>query len=149
MIFASTLLQKTGFLLILISMSTFANVVFAFLITLRIVHYRKAIRRLSAGSQCNKRLYNEIIAMCIESCSLIVVAGIIYVIVFPLTCPGSLVPLAVLPHVSVSPSLRLSVIFRVLNSFRPSLYRSSLLSSSSTVSHIEERLSKIHNLRNS
>lgn len=102
MIFASTLLQKTGFLLILISMSTFANLVFASLITLRIVYYRKAIKSLSEISQCNKKLYNGVIVMCIESCALIVIAGIVYVIVFPLTCPGSLIPLAVLPHISVS-----------------------------------------------
>ncbi|KDR74054.1 hypothetical protein GALMADRAFT_250783 [Galerina marginata CBS 339.88] len=104
-----TRVVQTGTLLILISTSTAANVVFAGLIVFRLLSHQKSIREL-LGRTNQGSIYTRIIVMCIESCASIVLFGVVYITVAAKT-HGGFVVLPILPHICViSPLL---IVYRV------------------------------------
>jgi len=83
----------------LISVSAISNVTLSLLITLRILHHQVHIRVALGASHGS--LYTRIIVMCVESCSLIVVPALVYIVLHFTEAKGSQIPLFLLPHLCV------------------------------------------------
>ncbi|KAF8904755.1 hypothetical protein CPB84DRAFT_654982 [Gymnopilus junonius] len=97
-----------------LSFSLFANVTLSTLISLRILYFQRynhIVLRIAQGS-----VYTRIIVMCVESCAMIVIFEVAYIVLY--TMPpnhgadrGSMIPLLLLPHVCAISSLL--IIYRV------------------------------------
>jgi len=91
------------FVLWIVSLSTFVNIILAFLIILRLVHHQQHIRKVLGAEHGSP--YSKVITMCVESSALIVIVGGAYVVLCfrPGWANGSvIVPFLLLPHICVS-----------------------------------------------
>lgn len=85
-------------------MTTAANIVLSSLITGRILYYERRVRK-SLGV-FNDPAYKRAVTICVESCALIVVVSVLFVILYYAdTHSAFLFPLVLLPHVCVSCSV--------------------------------------------
>ncbi|PPQ90161.1 hypothetical protein CVT25_012472 [Psilocybe cyanescens] len=92
----------------IVIMTTAANIVLSSLITGRILYYERRVRK-SLGV-FNDPAYKRAVTICVESCALIVVVSVLFVILYYAdTHSAFLFPLVLLPHVCViSPMLIIS-----------------------------------------
>lgn len=89
-----------------LSASLFANVTLSALISFRIIQLQRnnhEVLRVAQGS-----VYTRIVIMCIESCAMIVVFEVAYIVIYNIppnqgANHGSLIPLLLIPHICVSP----------------------------------------------
>ena len=85
----------------IIIFTTAVNILLSGLITVRILHHEKVLRKLLGIRQVSP--YTRVMAMCIESCSLIIFTSILFLCLYYSNVRnGFLIPLLLLPHVCVS-----------------------------------------------
>lgn len=91
----------------IVILTTASNIVLSSLIAGRILYYERRVRK-SLGV-FNDLVYKKVVTICVESCALIVVVSVVFVILYySNTHNAFLFPLVLLPHVCVSyPTTRL------------------------------------------
>ncbi|KDR76103.1 hypothetical protein GALMADRAFT_247309 [Galerina marginata CBS 339.88] len=93
----------------MLSLSAISNLILSIFITVPILVHQKNMR--AALGRSYGRLYTNIVIMCTESCALVVVPMVVYIILYSTKSSGSLIPLLLLPHLSViSPLLIVSYV---------------------------------------
>jgi hypothetical protein len=94
----------TYVLIVFISLSTFANILFAVLITSRLVYHRRYIQNTLGVEHGSP--YTNVITMCVESSALMVIATGLYTILDFVPLPilsydGASFMVRILPHICV------------------------------------------------
>jgi hypothetical protein len=92
--------RMNGIVFIII-LTTVVNILLSGLITFRILHHEKVLRKLLGIRRVSP--YIRVMAMCVESCSLIIFTSILFIGLYYSNVPdGFLIPLLLLPYVCVS-----------------------------------------------
>ncbi|KAF8965535.1 hypothetical protein BDZ97DRAFT_1757096 [Flammula alnicola] len=100
---ASVHISPSTPIIVTVSMTTFVNFTLTALISMRLLYHQDTMRRI-LGPQYGSP-YFRIIAMCVESCFLIVLTCVVYIVLFArdnkTAFNGCIIPLLLLPHVCV------------------------------------------------
>ncbi|KAF8965479.1 hypothetical protein BDZ97DRAFT_1918318 [Flammula alnicola] len=84
---------------LLAALTALVNLILALLIVLRLVYHQRRLRKMLGVAHGSG--YARIMAMCIESCALIVIFSGVYGVLFFEQANGSQIPLMILPHIYV------------------------------------------------
>ncbi|KDR73864.1 hypothetical protein GALMADRAFT_212106 [Galerina marginata CBS 339.88] len=83
--------------LIVPTASTIVNIVLSALIIFRALYHQRHSR--TALGTAHASIYSQIVALCIESCALISIVGVVYMVIVLSNLPGMEVPLYLLPQI--------------------------------------------------
>ncbi|CAA7270525.1 unnamed protein product [Cyclocybe aegerita] len=97
--------------LLLVSLTSFVNLALAALVTVRLYYHQRNTRKI-LGTEYGSP-YSRTIAICVESCALIFVVDVAFIVLFLLDTDTSAIPIQLLAHASVlSPFLIISRVAR-------------------------------------
>lgn len=96
-----------------LAFSLFANITLSALISFRILYLQRSnhsVLQAAFGS-----VYTRIIVMCVESCAMIVIFEVAYIVLYTMSPGhdidhGSLIPLLLVPHICVSTVILLTTV---------------------------------------